>query len=229
MNQEEIYETENMDTYDNWEMEKHLLETKIKDLENALNKSKKFHQKFVDDVIESEELRIREFDRSKRELNTTNKQQLAEIRQLNKDKNFYEATCNELLNEKKQPEQPATFSERKSSATAGKAGNTKPSNGSRAKTTRSVSQFKISTKVFEDNKKLKDKISKLSMANANLRQQVKRLEKSNLKAKRVEEQHTADQQKMRNLLVSSTRTNKQIFNQLALSKLDESYGIMSNN
>lgn len=96
-NQEEIFESESMDVDNNWELEKHLLETKIKDLENALVKSKKFHQKFVDDVIESEETRNQEFDRVKRELTAINKQHIAEIRVLTKDKNFYEATCNALI------------------------------------------------------------------------------------------------------------------------------------
>lgn len=98
-NKEEIFESESerMDVDNNWELEKNLLETKIKDLENTLVKSKKFHQKFVDDVIESEEIRNQEFDRVKRELTAINKQQIAEIRVLTKDKNFYEATCNALI------------------------------------------------------------------------------------------------------------------------------------
>lgn len=46
------YQSDNMDTDDNWEVEKHLLKTTIQELESALDKSKKFHRKFVDDVIE---------------------------------------------------------------------------------------------------------------------------------------------------------------------------------
>lgn len=84
----------------NWEVEKHLLKQQIKELENALDKSKKLHRKFADDVIESEDIRNRDYDRAKRELIAVNKRQIAEIRELTKDKCFYETTCAELLKEK---------------------------------------------------------------------------------------------------------------------------------
>lgn len=64
-----------------------------------MKKSKKFHQKFVDYVIQIEEIRNQEFDREKKELIAVNKRQNAQIRELSKDKCFYESTCNDLLKE----------------------------------------------------------------------------------------------------------------------------------
>ncbi len=234
---EEIYESGDMDVdLNNWETEKYLLESKIKDLQNAMDKSKKLHQKFVDDAIESEEIRNREFYRTKRELKAINKQQIAEIRELTKAKNFYELTCNELMKEceksstAEQSKQSSTnfepFQSKSSTAESSKLPST--SRGER-KTTRGASKYKISTKLFEDNKKLKDKISKITKANATLRQQVQRLEKFKLKMKSGKDQQLVDQQKIRDILEWTTATNSQIFNQLALSKLDESYGIRSEN
>lgn len=231
------YYYENMDVEDNWESEKHLLETKIRDLEKALDKSKKLHKKFVDDVIESEELRNREFERTTRELKAINKKQAAQIRELTKDKSFYEATCNELMKEKEMSSKAVhskqlstvfePFQQTKSKTAASSKSSSAPRN--ERKTTRGASNYKISTKLFEDNKKLKEKVLKLTQANATLRQQVQRLENANLKMKSGKEQKQADQQKIRDLLVTTTKTNSQIFNQLALSKLDESYGIQSKN
>lgn len=234
MNQDEIYQSENMDMDVNWEVERHLLETKIKDLENALDKSKKNHQKFVDDVIESEDLRNQEFDRVKRELTAINKRQLAEIRQLTKDKKFYEATCNEMMKERERAENSNQSSsvfepslQTKSSTTEGlKSGSIIPS--TERKSTRNVSKYKISTKLFEDNRKLKDKISKLTKANATLRLQVKQLDNFKTKTQNRKQQVTADQQEMEDLLVSTKRTNSQIFNRSALSKLDQFNQINSN-
>lgn len=44
--------------FDGLEAEKHHLIQQVKQLENALDKERKFHRKFVDDVVQSEEVRI---------------------------------------------------------------------------------------------------------------------------------------------------------------------------
>lgn len=178
---EVIYQTETMDLdesneAENWEVERQLLKQQIKELESALNKSKKFHQKFVDDVVQSEEIRIREFDRDKKELVAVNKRQKAEIRQLTKDKLFYETTCTALMQEKEKSSNAESQStERQKSSIQSKRSATRtpklPTLGSD-----SDSKFKISTKLFKDNKKLKEKVTKLTKFNAGLRLKVKQLE-----------------------------------------------------
>lgn len=232
---EEIYQSEDIDidVGESWETEKYLLETKIKDLQNALEKSKKFHKKFVDDAIESEEIRNRGFERMKIELKAINKQQIAQIRELTKDKSFYESTCNELMKEKEisskidHSKQSSTVFEPFQQIKCATAESSKflsiPS--AERKNIRGASKVKL----FEDNKKLRDKIKELTKTNATLRQQVKRLENIKLKMKNKKEQQQADQQKIKELMVPATRTNSQIFNQLALTKLDESHGIRLKN
>lgn len=229
MNQDKMFQSGNMEFDDDWETEKHLLEVKIKELENALEKSKKFHRKFVDDVVESEEIRNQEFDRAKREFTENNKKQLAEIRELKKDKNFYEALSNNLIKEKEASSKAASLKQSSivfepiQPSKSSTAGNLR--SASQQKTTRKTSDgsYKISTKLFEDNKKLKIKVSTLTRANATLRLQVKRLEDFKTKIKAGTVQQSDDQKYMGNLLASTTRTNSQIFNQIALSKLQKLY------
>lgn len=183
---EYIYESENMDfeeasEMDNWEMERQLLQQQVKDLDSALNKSKKFHQKFVDDVVHSEEVRNQEFEREKREMIGVNKQQAAQIRELTKEKIFYETTCAALMQEAdmRPPEiQPA---EKQKSLPPSNRLTRRNTGKTKSKTAVNDSNFKISTKLFHDNKKLKEKVSKLTKLNADLRRQVKQLE--NFKSK----------------------------------------------
>lgn len=221
------YQSDNMDTDDNWEVEKHLLKTTIQELESALDKSKKFHRKFVDDVIESEEIRNQDFDRMKKELIAVNKRQVNEIRALTKDKKFYEDTCNALIEEK---ERSNTENSNQSPSVDKRIPQTKCSTNeslelttkSRAGRKRSCSdsKYKMSTKLFEDNKKLKEKLSKVTKANATLRQRVKQLENFKSKIQSRNQQQATDQQELEDLLLSTTPINSQIFNSSALSQLD---------
>lgn len=161
---------------DNWEVERHLLKQQIKELQSALNKTKKFHQKFVDEVIQTEEIRIQEFDREKKELVAVNKRQNAEIRELTKDKLFYETTCTALIQEKEKSSNADSQSvERQESLLQSKRSTTRipklPTLGSS-----SESKYKISTKLFLENKKLKEKVKQLTKSNAGLRLNIKQLE-----------------------------------------------------
>lgn len=65
------------------------------------------------------------------------------------------------------------------------------------------------------------KVSKLTKANATLRLQVKQLENFKSKIQRKKQQQVDDQQEIDNLLAATTRTNSQIFDQSALSKLNQ--------
>lgn len=239
--QEIIFESDTMDLDQvneevNWEVER-------KELESALNKAKKFHQKFVDDVIQTEEIRNQEFYIKKRDLIAVNKRQNAQIRELSKDKSFFESTCNALLKEKEvsctsisqstEPQESMPPSKRSTHRTT------------QIKSSCSASKFKISTKLFDDNEKLKEKLAKLSKSNTSLRLQVKKLENFKKKIENRREQQvrvSTNLQIMSTLLSfslfsiittgrrsastgcllqSTTRTNRQIFNASVLSRLDQ--------
>lgn len=216
---------------DNWEVEKQLLETKVKDLEKALDKSKKLHRKFVEDVIDSEELRNQDFDRLKKELVAVNKRQATEIRELTKDTNFYEATCNALMKEtsthadnllessSRVNEFPQTTDTLDVTANQATLQTGQATIRNVRKVIRSGGKYKISTKLFEENKKIKQKNAKLTAANAHLRLRVKQLEHFKNKCKKITQQQVADQQELHNLLTSTTRTNREIFSPSALSQL----------
>lgn len=173
---------------DNWELERHLFKQQIKELENALNKSTKFHQKFVDDVIQSEEIRNQDFDREKKELITVNKRQNAQIRELTKEKSFYETTCIALMQEKEINSNAKNQSTEVEEQLLPSKRSTTRTSKLQSKGAGSDSKFKISTKLFGDNKKLKEKIVKLTKSNAGLRLQVKQLENFKKKIESRKEQ-----------------------------------------
>lgn len=85
------------DRIDYLEAEKHYLNQRIKELENAVEKQKKFHRKFVEDVVESEEIRIQDFDKERKELVEDRKRLVTENRQLAKDKLFYHHAYSQLI------------------------------------------------------------------------------------------------------------------------------------
>lgn len=162
----------------------------------------------------------------KKELSAINKQQTAQIRELTKDKNFYEATCNALMKDINKAENPSEsttepkpFVQIKSSTSETLKSSSRSRSGT--KSARCDSKYKISTKLFEDNKKLWDKLSKLTRANASLRLQVKRMEKAETKFQSKKQQQVSDLHELENLLVATTRTNSQIFDQQALFKLNQ--------
>ncbi len=79
------------------EADKHSLTQQIKQLENSLDKEKKFHRKFVDDVIQSEEMRNLDFEKQRREFLENIKQLVAANRQLTNDKAFYKTSYDSLM------------------------------------------------------------------------------------------------------------------------------------
>lgn len=81
------------------EAENYSLTQQIKQLENGLDKETKFHRKFVEDVIQSEELRNLDFEKQRRELLEHNKRLVAENRQLTIDKTFYKTSYDSLMKE----------------------------------------------------------------------------------------------------------------------------------
>lgn len=95
-------ENENSNLQDhvtNIENENLHLSQQVNDLEKALEKQKKFHRKFAEDVIATEKIRTQDFNEEKRSLSERNKLLTQENRQLNKDVTFYKSAYDELSNE----------------------------------------------------------------------------------------------------------------------------------
>lgn len=203
------------------EAEKHSLLHQIKQLENGLDKEKKFHRKFVEDVIQSEELRNLDFEKQRKELLEENKRLLAVNRQLTIDKTFYKTSYDSLIDDEdrtkpNQSKETATSSDSVSNYSTANESVPAPSSSQRKKT-KTIS--KLSEQMFDENKRLKLRTTKLSRDNALLRLKVKQLEnfKNKIQNKKVQQEKYKNE--LQNLLESTRRTNGQIFNSVALSKL----------
>lgn len=208
------------------EAEKHSLTQQIKQLENAFDKEKKFHRKFAEDVIHSEEVRNLDFEKERKELLEDNKRLVAENRQLTKDKCFYKTSYDSLMREDDSRNKNHSYMTRSSSVSDSLSSNYSTANESASlpsmyqrKKSKMIS--KLSEKTFEENKKLKLRTTKLTRDNASLRLKVKQLENFKNKIQNKTFQHEADKNELQNLIESTKRTNGQIFNAEGLSKLGE--------
>lgn len=83
----------------NLESEKINLSQQVVNLEKALDKQKKFHRKYVEEVTVTEKLRIDDFKEEKRSLTEQNKLLNNQIRQLTKDLHFFKNAYEEVNRE----------------------------------------------------------------------------------------------------------------------------------
>lgn len=225
-----------MDTEDDFyhridvlEAEKDSLTQQTKQLENALDKEKKFHRKFVEEVIQSEEMRNVDFEKQRKELLENNKRLVSEKRQVSNDLAFYKTSYDSLMKEedsKKKNHSHRTYSSFNPDSLSNSSSNYSTANESvplpsinQQKKSKVIS--KLSEKIFEENKRLKLRTTKLTRDNATLRLKVKQLENFKSKIQNKTFQHEADKNELQNLFESTRRTNGQIFNPEALSKLGE--------
>lgn len=222
------------------EAERHSLADQIKQLERALDKEKKFHRKFAEDVIQSEESRNLDFEKQRKELLEQNKKLVAVNRELTKENSFYKTSYDSLMKEEDSKDRyhsahsSSSYSAHSSSnysahsscisdsissnySTATESASL-PSK-SRIKKSKEIS--KLSEKIFEENRRLKMRNTKLARDNTSLRLKVKQLENFKNKIQNKTSQHEADKIELQSLFQSTRRTNGQIFNPLALSKLRE--------
>lgn len=211
---------------DTLEAEKHSLAQQVKQLENALDKEKKFHRKFVEDVIQSEETRNLDFEKQRKELLEDNKRLASEKRQLANDKSFYKTSYDSLMKEEELKKKNNCYGTHSSSISDSLSSNYSTANesvSSRSNYQQKKSKVisKLSEKTFEENKRLKLRTTKLTGDNASLRLKVKQLENFKNKIQNKSFQHEADKNELQNLFQSTKRTNEQIFTPEALFKLGE--------
>lgn len=209
------------------EGENYNLSQQIKQLESALDKQKKYHRKFVEDVIQSEEIRNKDFDKERKELVDDRKRLITENRVLAKDKSFYQTAYDALMAENNSNHSSkssgqlvrATFRSYNTRSSINSLSTPEPSSLSSVQHRSSKVISKASEKLFEENKKLKLKIMKLTKDNALLRSKHAQLENFKKKMENKKLQQEMEENELKNLIQSTKRTNTQIFNADVLSKL----------
>lgn len=220
-------ETENnslQELVTNTENENLHLSKNVAELEKALEKQRKFHRKFAEDVVATEKIRIQDFNEKKRSWTERNKRLTQELRQITKDFTFYKSAYEELATEvtpacSSQPEQklsprsslsssasPLSVRSTKSTATS-TMNDTRvlQSNSSECIHKSSKILSKISEKLLLDNKRLKMKLDNLGGIIRGLKAKNQRLE--NFK-KRIENKKLKFSQETDELenIIESTKT-----------------------
>lgn len=230
------------DQVNNFETEVFRLSHENEQLQKALQKQKQFHRNFADEVAAMEKVRIRDFNEEKRSLSALNKTLIKENRQLNIDVTFYKQAHQELVNRSEAasssqlcqrtasnsslPASPPPLRVRvtrkttKSAATA----TSEPENISYRSAVcvckqTSSKTVKNSTKMFEEIKKLKSKISTLSTTIAMLKKENKRLESFRIKIDNKKLKFQDDSVELERLVRFTKKSNKNTFNAEALSML----------
>lgn len=211
----------------------HLME-QVNVLEKALEKEKKFHRKYADEVTVTEAVRNEDFRKEKRTLVEENKSLVKQNRQLKKDMEFYKKAHEELSKEdestvtnlsnaaKKMHGHPAPTSSSKSTRRSFTAESQTILNCSLQvdcthKSAKTLT--KVNEKLFVENKKLKMKISNLSATIATLKKKVKQLENFRNKIDNKKTKFCQDTEELERLVASTQKKNKYTFNQETLLML----------
>lgn len=198
------------------EAENNCLMERVNQLEKTLDKERKFHRKFSDDIAASEAVRHADFRKEKRDMVEQNKSLAKENRQLKKDKDFYKNEHDKLAKEEKS-KQPITASSSK--ATRRSASQANVSNVCTCTHKSSKVLSAVNTKLFEENKKLKFKINNLNGIIAILKKKNLQLENFRTKVDNKKAKFCQDSEELARLVDSSLTKNKHTFNPEALVML----------
>ncbi len=185
------------------------LKQQVSELEKALEKQKKFHRKFVEEVDATERLRTQDFKEEKSGLNNRIKSLVNEKRQLSIDCTFYKKSYNELIKEKEsidrsndrataRTKSPAVVSERSSKV---------------------LSQ--LSEKILAENQKLKVKVEGLNRTIRILKSKNVKLENFKTKIENKKSKNFQDCQELARLVKSTETNNGSVFNPAVLAKLGQ--------
>lgn len=207
------------------------------DLKKALEKQKKFHRKYAEDVVATEKIRIQDFNEEKSSLNEQNKNLCKENRQLKIDLSFYKQAYEELA--KEQEIGSSSESSRRNSTLLSASPSPRPMRMAKVlkstATTTSASETpacecthksskvlsKVNKKMFDDNKKLMSKISTLTTTIAMLKNKNKQLENFRKKIENKKGKFLQDSEELERLVASTRKKNKETFNEEALARLRE--------
>lgn len=217
------------------------------ELQKALEKQKTFHRNYADEVNAMEKVRIQDFKAEMRSLTEQNKNLIKTNRQLNIDVSFYkqaaeelsaesEIACNmqsKLNSESNMKLQVSTSSpvttkkvtkrSVKTVATATSRPESIPrvSLACECKHTSSKVLTKVNDKMFQENKKLKSKISNLSATITVLTKKNKQLENFQKKIDNKKFKFEENSAELQLLVESTKKKNKHTFNAEALKMLRE--------
>lgn len=222
------------------EAENHRLIEQCSILEKALEKQKKFHRKFAEDVVATESIRIEDFKKTKRSLIEDNKSLTIANRQLTKDALFYKQAYDELAkedgsaNSNQLPEtstsestsmmntrqtKSASSSSTKCTSTMTSSSQIRTANSPRTESSKILS--KMLEKLFADNKKLKLKVDGLTKTIRCLKTANQKLENFKKKIDNKKLKYVREADELSLLVASTERKNKDTFNREVLAKLAE--------
>lgn len=190
-------------------------------LEKALEKEKKFHRRYADEVAATETIRIQDFKREKQSIVEENKALTRINRQLNKDVAFYKMAHAELANESlpttescnHEPIEPPTMSTSETQTTLRRAAIVHASK-------RQKDITKINLSLFEENKKLQSKISDMNSRVSALNKKNKQLENFRNKMENKKAKFCTDAVELEQLIDSSKKRNKDTFTAKVLEMLE---------
>lgn len=181
------------------------LKQQVSELEKALEKQKKFHRKFAEEVDATERLRTQDFKEERSVLNNRIKLLVNEKRQLSIDCTFYKKSYEELIKEKEsnvravaRTKSPAAVSERSSKV---------------------LSQ--LSEKMLAENKKLKVKVEDLNKTIRILKSKNLKMENFKKKMENKKSKNLQDSQELGRLVKSTETNNGIVFNPVVLAKLGQ--------
>lgn len=224
-----------------------LLTHQNEQLQKALEKQKVFHRNYADDVASMEKIRNQDFKEERRSLTEENKNLIKINRQLNIDVSFYKQAVEELSAEHGQacnsqsnrtpvsniqlqvsPSSPVTTKKvtRKVVKTAATATSRTESIPRvplfcECKHTSSKVLTKVNDKMFQENKKLKSKISNLNATITVLTKKNKQLEIFQIKIDNKKFKYQENSAELELLVESTKKRNKHTFNAEALEMLRE--------
>lgn len=199
------------------------LKQQVSDLEKALDKQKKFHRKFVEEVDATERLRIQDFKEEKSALNNRIKSLVNEKRQLGIDGSFYKKSYEELIKEKESMnhsnDRAAAKKKSSASVSASTISITNDIAGREERSSKVLS--KLSEKLLAENKKLNVKVTGLNTTIRILKSKNVKLETLKKKMENKKSKYFQDSKELE-ILVKSTETNNgNVFNPAVLAKLGQ--------
>lgn len=202
-------------------LENQILVEKVTQLEKALTKAKDNHRKFVSDVVESEEMRNREFDNEKKNLKEENKRLIEQYRQVSKDLTFYRTGFEELIHEAEKNASTISTSTSTRSTTVFHSSDITPTTPSKNRTDGIKVITRTSDKLYRENNILREKISKLTKDRQILRAKVKQLENFKNSMNKKSTAHLNYLKELEQLVDTSKVKNGKTFNSTILAKLGD--------
>lgn len=204
------------------ELENLKLFEQVTGLEKALDKQKKLHRNFVDDVVETERIRLGDFNKERQEFIKENKSLVGQNRQLTKDVLFYKNAYEELAKEPTEAKptcKPVLAEGQTLAQSTSKSAASYLSTDCNHKSSKVLT--KINEKLFLENKKLKLKVNNLTETNRLLNKKKKQLEDTQKKFNRKKLETERNIDKLAKLVDSANVKNKHIFTPKVLAKLNE--------